>query len=68
MVLDCVPRTAGSSIIWNYTDTLTSLELLNYYLALAIGDRLDGSDAGHILLSHREKSESENRAIESVYA
>ena len=33
-VLGCVLRTAGSSIIWNYADPLTSLELLNYYLTL----------------------------------
>ena len=30
LVLGCVLRTAGSSIIWNYADPLTSLELLNY--------------------------------------
>ena len=35
-VLGCVLRTAGSSIIWNYADPLTSLELLNYYLTLAM--------------------------------
>ena len=29
-------RTAGSSIIWNYADPLTSLELLNYYLNTTI--------------------------------
>ena len=29
LVLGCVLRTAGSSIIWNYADPLTSLELLN---------------------------------------
>ena len=36
LVLGCVLRTAGSSIIWNYADPLTSLELLNYYLTLAM--------------------------------
>ena len=30
LVLGCVLRTAGNSIIWNYADPLTSLELLNY--------------------------------------
>ena len=29
-------RTAGSFIIRNYADPLTSLELLNYYLTLAM--------------------------------
>ena len=36
MVLGCVLRTAGSSIIQNYADPLTSLELLNIYLTLAM--------------------------------
>ena len=36
LVLGCVQRTAGNSIIWNYADPLTSLELLNYYLTLAM--------------------------------
>ena len=36
MVIGYVLRTAGSSIIWNYADPLTSLELLNYYLTLVI--------------------------------
>ena len=36
LVLGCVLRTAGSSFMWNYADPLTSLELLNYYLTLAI--------------------------------
>ena len=36
LVLGCVLSTAGSSIIWNYADPLTSLELLNYYLTLAM--------------------------------
>ena len=36
LVLGCVLRTAGNSIIWNYADPLTSLELLNYYLTLAM--------------------------------
>ena len=31
LVLGCVLRTAGNSIIWNYAEPLTSLELLNYY-------------------------------------
>ena len=35
LILGCVLRTAGSSIIWNYADPLTSLELLNCYLTLA---------------------------------
>ena len=30
MVIGCVLRTAGSSIILNYADPLTSLELYNY--------------------------------------
>ena len=29
-------RTAGSSLIWNYAEPLTSLELLKYYLTLAV--------------------------------
>ena len=33
LVLGCVLRTTGNSIIWNYADPLTSLEL-NYYLTL----------------------------------
>ena len=36
LVLGCVLCTAGSSIIWNYADPLTSLELLNYYLTLVM--------------------------------
>ena len=36
MVIGCVLRTAGSSIIWNYADPLTSLELLNCHLILAM--------------------------------
>ena len=36
LVLGCVLRTAGSLIICNYADPLTSLELLNYYLNLAM--------------------------------
>ena len=36
MVIGCVLRTAGSSIIWNYAEPLTSLELLNCYLTLAM--------------------------------
>ena len=35
LVLGCVLRTAGSSIIWNYAGLLTLLELLNYFLTLA---------------------------------
>ena len=31
MVIGCVLRTAGSSIIFNFVDPHTSLELLNYY-------------------------------------
>ena len=31
LVPGCVLRTAGSSIIWNYADPLTSLELLNQW-------------------------------------
>ena len=34
LVLGCVLRTAGNSIIWNYADPFTSLELLNYYLTV----------------------------------
>jgi len=36
LVVGCVLRTAGSPFIWNYADPLTSLELLNYYLTLAM--------------------------------
>ena len=36
MVKGCVLRTAGIAIIWNYADPLTSLELLNFYLILAM--------------------------------
>ena len=36
LVISYVLRTAGSSYMWNYTDPLTSLELLNYYLNLAM--------------------------------
>ena len=36
MVIGCVLRTARSSIILNYEDPLNSLELLNYYLILAM--------------------------------
>ena len=32
MVVGCVLRTAGSSLVWNYTDPLTLLELFNYHL------------------------------------
>ena len=39
MVISSVLRTAGSSIIWNYADPLTSLELLNFYLTLSINGR-----------------------------
>ena len=31
-----LPTLPGRSIIWNYADPLTSLELLNYYLTLAM--------------------------------
>ena len=36
LVIGCVLRTAGSSFMWNYADPLTSLELLNYYITLAM--------------------------------
>ena len=36
LVIGYVLRTAGSSFMWNYADPLTSLELLNYYLTLAM--------------------------------
>ena len=36
MVIGCILRTAGSFIIWNYADPLTSLELPNCYLTLAL--------------------------------
>ena len=36
LVLGCVLRTAGNSIILNYADPLTSLELLNYYLNIGL--------------------------------
>ena len=36
LVIGRVLRTAGSSIIRNYADPLTSLELLNYYLNMAM--------------------------------
>ena len=36
MVIGYVLHTAGSSIIWNYADPLTSLELLNCSLTLAM--------------------------------
>ena len=39
LVLGCILRTAGSSIIRNYADPLTSLELLNYYLTLAMSSK-----------------------------
>ena len=41
MVIGCILRTAGSFIIWNYADPLTSLELLNYYLTLVLLFRTD---------------------------
>ena len=47
MIIGCVLRTAGSSIIWNYADPLTSIELLNYYLTLAMTYfSNDGQDLG----------------------
>ena len=36
LVIGCVLRTAGRSFMWNYADPLTSLELLNYYITLAM--------------------------------
>ena len=36
LVIGGVLRTAGSSFILNYADPRTSLELLNYYLTLAM--------------------------------
>ena len=36
MMIGCVLRTAGSSIIWNYADPLTSIEQLICYLTLAM--------------------------------
>ena len=36
--MGCVLRTAGSSIIFCYANPLTSLELLNYYLTLAMSN------------------------------
>ena len=36
-VIGCDLRTAGSSIILNFEDTLTSLELLNYYITPNMG-------------------------------
>ena len=35
-------RAAGSAIIWNYADLLTSLELLNDYLTLAMSTSSGG--------------------------
>ena len=34
VVVDCFLRNAGSSLIWNYADPLTALELLHYYPTL----------------------------------
>ena len=36
LLIGCVLRTAGSSIIWNYADPLTSLELLNRGILLVL--------------------------------
>ena len=36
LVIGCVLHTAGSSFMWNYADPLSSWELLNYYLTLAM--------------------------------
>ena len=36
MVIGCVLRTEGSSLVWHYADPLTSLELLNFYLTLVM--------------------------------
>ena len=36
MVIGCVLRTAASSIYENYVESLSLLELLNYYTTLAI--------------------------------
>ena len=36
IVIGCVLRTEGSSLIRNYADQLISLELLNFYLILAM--------------------------------
>ena len=54
MVIGCALRTAGSSIIWNYADPLTSLELLNtvyiYSVTLIIsGYHIQMEERGEIL-------------------
>ena len=51
LVLGCVLRTAVSSIIWNYADPLTSLELLNYYLTLAMSSGIVVLDPGKTFLT-----------------
>ena len=41
LVKGCVIHTAGTSfLIWNYADPLTSLELISYYLTLAMSIHL----------------------------